>query len=718
MVSSTSRTFCRICHAACPVEVEIEENKVISVRGVKEDPLFKGYTCIKGRQIPAQINSQERLRFHLRKAQDGHFEEIARDEGLDEVAKKLEEIIEQHGPGAVASYTGTGGYQSSCALATAEAWHKGIGSHQLYTSVTIDQPAKTTAPMRTGSWGAGIHNFRDSDIFLAVGNNPMVSSYSPLGGLQGTDPFTKMREAKKRGMKLIVIDPRKTEFASSADIHLQPIPGEDPTLLAGILNVIFENSVYDHDFCDKWVELSTLNSLINSVSRFTPEYVSKRCDVDQGEMIEAALMFANEVKGGAGTGTGPSMAPHSSLTEHLIICLNVVCGRYNREGDLVESGNFLYPDSPRLAQVIPAKDPTPGPSSRFRNLHGYRGQMPCSTLADEILEPGEGQIRALIVSGGNPVVAFPDHELTINALKDLDLLIVLDHRMTATAELADYVFAPRLALERADVPHLMDRWFAAPYTNYTDAVVEANSELIAEWEFFWEVASRMNTPIPLPGGELALDHKPTDDDVIDLVYSNSRMPIDQIRENRGVIHSGEEYVVQPADPDCTSKFNLMPDGIESELDEVFMESTGAELWPGFDPAIHTFRLTSRRLKDVLNSLGTELPQIAARSTTNYAYMNPDDMKDLQINNDDLIDISSPRSTITGVAKTDKTLRRGIVSMAHSWGGVSLTDEKVRDIGTPTSRLTSAREAIDPINGMVVSSAIPVEVQLAKELSSN
>ena len=89
MVSSTSRTFCRICHAACPVEVEIEENKVISVRGVKEDPLFKGYTCIKGRQIPDQINSQERLLFHLRKANDGHFEEIARDEGFDEVAKTL-----------------------------------------------------------------------------------------------------------------------------------------------------------------------------------------------------------------------------------------------------------------------------------------------------------------------------------------------------------------------------------------------------------------------------------------------------------------------------------------------------------------------------------------------------------------------------------------------------------------------------------------------------
>ena len=250
--------------------------------------------------------------------------------------------------------------------------------------------------------------------------------------------------------------------------------------------------------------------------------------------------------------------------------------------------------------------------------------------------------------------------------------------------------------------------------NYTDAVVEAGSELIAEWEFFWEVSRRMNTPISLPGGEMPLEQKPTDDEVIDLVYSDSRMPLDQIRESRGVIHTGKEYVVQPAESDCVTKFNLMPDGIGEELDDVYIESTGAELWPGFDSSVHTFRLTSRRLKDVLNSLGTELPQIAARSTTNYAYMNPQDMGDLKINNEDLIDISSPRSTITGVAKADKTLRRGIVSMAHSWGGTSLTDEKVRDIGTPTSRLTSAREAIDPINGMVVSSAIPVEIKLSEK----
>ena len=713
MAILTKHTFCRICHAACPVEVGIEDNQVISVRGVKEDPLFKGYTCIKGRQIPDQLNANDRLRFHLKRSADGHFEEINRKAALDEISERIEEIIKKYGPGAVASYTGTGGYQSSCALLTAEAWHKGIGSHQLYTSVTIDQPAKTVAPMRTGMWGAGVNNFRDSDVIMSIGNNPMVSSYGAVGSLQGTDPFTKMREAKEAGLKLIVIDPRRTELSTFADVHLQPVPGEDPTLLAGLINIILSKAAHDSDFCDRWVDLEQLESLRESVSKFTPDYVSNRCDIESSELTKAALMFANGNRGSAGTGTGPNMAPHSTLTEHLVICLNVICGRFNREGDIIESGNFLYPESPRVAQVIPAQNPTPGPPSRFRNLHGYRGQMPCSTLADEILEPGEGQIRALIVSGGNPAVAFPDHELTLKALKDLDLLVVIDHRLSATAEVADFVIAPRIALERADVPHLMDRWFPAPYTNYTDAVVEAGPELMAEWEFFWEIASRMETPIKLPGGNVPTDHLPSDEEIIDLAYAKSRMPLEDIRKNRGVIHTGREYIVQKPDSKNQAKFTLMPEGIEKELYEVRNELTGAELWDGFDPKIHTFRLTSRRLKDVLNSLGPELPQIAKRSTTNYAYLNPMDMTELGVKNDDLLNIMSPRSKITGVAQADETLRRGIVSMAHSWGGTSLTDEKVRDIGTPTSRLTSAKEAIDPISGMVVSSAIPVQVTLSQ-----
>jgi anaerobic selenocysteine-containing dehydrogenase len=118
---------------------------------------------------------------------------------------------------------------------------------------------------------------------------------------------------------------------------------------------------------------------------------------------------------------------------------------------------------------------------------------------------------------------------------------------------------------------------------------------------------------------------------------------------------------------------------------------------------------SRRLKHVLNSLGTELPGLARKGTTNPAYMNPHDMFDLGLQSDDLVTISSKHSALTGVVQAAPDVRRGVVSMAHSWGGTSLTDEKVRDIGTPTNRLVSTTDVFDPVTGMAVQSAIPVQV---------
>ena len=177
-------------------------------------------------------------------------------------------------------------------------------------------------------------------------------------------------------------------------------------------------------------------------------------------------------------------------------------------------------------------------------------EMLTNALADEILLPGEGQVRALIVSGGNPVVAWPDQTKTIAAMEALDLLVVIDHRMTATAEYADYVVAPRLELERADVPHIMDRWFPAPYTNYTPAVLDTDDDLLAEWEVFAGIAARRGTPIVLPGGEIPTDGSRVashldDDMVIDLVYGTARLPIDQVRANRGGVHGWWRAIRSP-----------------------------------------------------------------------------------------------------------------------------------------------------------------------------
>ncbi len=705
----TESTFCRVCHASCPMEVDVADNRVLAVRGIIDDPLFEGYTCIKGRQLPAQMADPNRLRAPLRRRPDGTFEQVTSTEALDGIGADLRRIIDTYGPRAVASYTGTGGYQNSVAVPAARAFHQGLGSVSFYTSVTIDQPAKGLAPLRLGGWEAGYNNFSDADVLMAIGYNPMVSSYGPNGGLQGTNPFTVVRRRKAEGMKLIVVDPRRTELAAFADIHLQIRPGEDSTLLAGMIRIVLDEGLHDHEFCERWV--SQLDLLAAAVEGFTVEVVAQRCELDALDVVAATRMFAAGPRGTAGTGTGPNMAAHSSLSEHLTMVLNTICGRVNRAGDRLDNGLLLYPEVPARAQAVAPRSPTTGPPARVRELRGYRGEMPTATLAEEILMPGDGRVRALIVSGGNPAVAWPDQELTLRALGDLELLVVIDHRMTPTAEFADYVIAPTLSLERADVPHLMDRWFRSPYTNYTEAVVERDGDVLNEWEVFWELAARLGSTLPFPGGSPDMTVRPTDDEIIDRAYAGSRMPLDRVRASRREVHEEMKIVVQPADEGASARFTPAPADLMAEL--AAMLAHPATTFDGIDVTAFPFRLISRRLKHVLNSTGTELPSLARKGTTNPAYMHPDDVAGLGLASGDIVEIRSPWAAVLAVVEPADDVKRGAISMAHSWGGSSLTDEKVREIGSPTSRLVSVTAGHDPVTGMVVCSAIPVSVTRAE-----
>lgn len=712
----TVRTFCRVCHAGCAMEVDLENDgrKVVAARGDRSDPLFEGFACIKGRQLPDQHHHPDRLRASLRRSVSGDrtsaFEPVDSSEALDEIASRLAEIVAEHGPRAVASYTGTGAYQNSTSVPVAQAWHAGFDSPSFYTSVTIDQPAHRAAALRLGAWEAGWHNFTDADVSLAVGYNPLVSSYGPAGGLQGTNPFVRLRRAKERGLKLIVIDPRRTELASQADIHLQIRPGRDPWLLAAMIRVILDEALHDADFCAEHVD--GLADLGSAVEAFTPSRAAELCDVPADDIVSAARMFATGERGTAGTGTGPNMAPHSMLTEHLALTLNVICGRVNRPGEALESGAFLGPGDTRRAQVIPPSSPAPGPAHRVGDLNGAPGgEMLTSRLPDEILTPGEGKVRALIVSGGNPVVAFPDQLKTERALEDLELLVVIDHRMTPTAEMADHVIAPRLELERADVPHIMDRRFPDAYTNYTPAVLRTDDDLITEWEVFAGIAARNGWSIDLPGGPIPMVdgqiRSDVDDDaVIDLVYGNARIDLDEVRRDRGTIRSERRIRVVDPDPDASARFAVAPADVVVELDELTHEDARDETSSGERP----FLLVSRRLKHVLNSLGPELNGLARVGTTNEAFMHPDDLTDLGVTDGEVVTITSDRSSIEGVVAAADDVKRGVVSMSHAWGGRSDDARRsVRSSGSPTNRLVSADDGYDPITGMAVQSAIPVTV---------
>jgi anaerobic selenocysteine-containing dehydrogenase len=705
----TKKSFCRICPGFCAVEVDVEDGQVVAVRGDASDPATGGYTCMKGRQVPAQMSARTRLRASRKRGPGGVFEEIPSAQLLDEVAQRLTRLVEQFGPRAVAVYAGTFCHYNAGAIAVARGWLEGIGSPSFYTSLTIDQPAKILALGRIGLWGGGTHSFASSDVALVVGNNPPVSHLAVPSGVPGFNPIKALNEASRRGLKLICIDPRRSELARRAELHLQVRPGEDPTLLAGMLRVILEEGLHDTAFCEEHVE--GIDALSESIADFTPEHVAARTGVPAGQMIEAARLFACGPRGCATSGSGPDMAPHPNASEHLISALNIVCGRFNRVGEEIDNPGVLGAALPRFGQAIPPVLLPPlfslggDPAPRVRGLQRVFEEMPTAALAEEILTPGEGQVRALIVVGGNPVQAWPDQKKTLKALADLDLLVVSDPRLTATAELADYVIAPKLPLERDDLTLFADMFYEKSYAHYAPAVVEPSFDVIDDCEFFLGLARRMGTDLPLPAGLIdpaAPFEKYT---LLEQLTTGSRIPLAAVREKQGG-HSFEDeltVLVDPPMPGLEARLNLAPDGVCGELRAIRSEPT-----PGDDEYAHL--LICRRMREVMNSVGQDFPETRVKCPTNPAYMSPADLEALGLRSGDLVEISSELDTITAVTEATDELQPGVISMAHCWGEVPSLQGDVRSTGSAVSRLIPTDRHFDPITGMPRFTAIPVKLR--------
>ena len=193
----TKRTFCRFCHAACPIEVDVSDSgEVAAIRGDSADPLFGAYTCIKGRHLGEQHHNPDRLRTSLKRQPDGTFTALPTAQALDEIAEKLSALIAKDGPRSFASYCGTATFQNAAAHPVIRAFHKAVESPSFYTSITIDQPAKMVTPLRLGSWAAGAQPWTTADVSLVVGSNMTVSMFGIPGGPTFINPLAALRAQK------------------------------------------------------------------------------------------------------------------------------------------------------------------------------------------------------------------------------------------------------------------------------------------------------------------------------------------------------------------------------------------------------------------------------------------------------------------------------------------------------------------------------------------
>jgi anaerobic selenocysteine-containing dehydrogenase len=227
-------------------------------------------------------------------------------------------------------------------------------------------------------------------------------------------------------MQLVVIDPRRTETAKRAAVHLQLRPGTDAVLLAGLIHIILAEGLLDVDFVA--ANAVGLDALRDGVAGYTPGFVAGVADVPVDRLLTAARIFGSGKRGGVVCSTGPSFSTHSNLSYYLALCLNTLCGRWAREGDKAPNPNVMLPAFQPRAQPYA---PYPVVSDRPMRVHGLMENasgVPTAALADEILLDGDGQIKVLLCLGGNPVLAWPDQEKTEAALRKLELLVVLDYK--------------------------------------------------------------------------------------------------------------------------------------------------------------------------------------------------------------------------------------------------------------------------------------------------
>ncbi len=725
MTGTTHTTICRFCHAYCGIEVDVEDNHVVAVRGDRDHAVSQGFTCEKGRQLPAQHHDAARLRATLRRRSDGGFEEVPSEQAMDEVAARLEAIIAEHGPRSVALYNGTKSW-ANVSFALGLSWLEGIGSPSFYTTVTVDQPAKSMAGALHGYWQGGLHRIEDSDVVLFVGTNPLQSFLVEGVKLPCPNALTYLRQYVQRGLDVIVIDPRRTETAHHAAIHLAVKPGEDPTLLAGMVRLIIAEELYDRAFVAE--NAARLEDLRAAVEPFTLEYVARRTGVAAADVAAAARRFARGPRGAAVAGTGPNMAPHPLATEMLVCALNTLCGRYGRAGDAVNHAGVLGTAyQPREGALPPREFWGYLEQPRVRGLRTLNWEQPSAALCDEILTPGDGQVRALICNGGNPAVAFPDQEKVVRALRSLELLVCLDVRLGPTPQLADYVFGCKLSLEKPDYTRHLEWYFPVPFAQYTPAILEAEGDVIDEWELFWGLAHRMRVPLALGRAPLGppvadprpvdIDVKPTTDELMEVEAADARVPLAEVKRHpSGHVFESARMTIGPRRPEA-ARFDLAPPLFLDDLAAVAGEP--AVDGGGYHPGEHfTHRLASRRLRQVFNSTGVHLPGLNRRGPGNPAYLCPADMVAAGLADGDLVEIVSEHGSVVGVARTDDGLTPGVVSMAHAWGELPGEGDVAAhpETGACTNRLVANDRDFEPLVGQCRQSAIPVNLRPVRRAS--
>jgi len=490
MSVETKVTYCRICEPLCGLVATVEDGTVTRLRPDPDHPLSRGQACPKGIAFVDIQNDPDRVLHPLKRNAQGEFERVSWESAVDDIVARLRRIPRD----SIGGYLGNPPAFSYSHVVWFGAFLQALGTKHSYSagSQDINSRFAASALLYGTVTQLPFPDLPRTDFLLIVGGNPLVSHGSALNAPRIKDQLSGIA---KRGGRVVVVDPRRTETARAYE-HVQVRPDADAWLLLSMLHVIFGEGLADEAAIRE--QTVGVDALRRAAEQYPPEETEAMTGVPADDVRRLARDFATAPSATAYGRTGSCLGRHATLVGALIDVLAIVTGNLDRAGGTLFSRGVIPVEE--VAERVGLATFATG-QSRLGGFADVLGTFPAVLMADEITTPGDGQLRALFVSGGNPIISVPNGPKLAEALPQLDLMVSLDLYVNDTNRYADYILPATTWLEREDFPIAIASAAPTPFIQVAEPVVPPRGEARQEWEVYDEIATRIGVE-PLGVGVL------------------------------------------------------------------------------------------------------------------------------------------------------------------------------------------------------------------------
>ncbi len=732
---------CPLCEAMCGLHVTVADGEVAKIRPNKDDVWSQGFICPKGTQLGALHHDPDRVRTPLVRGDDGELHEASWDEAFRRCAEGLQGLIQEHGIGSVASYIGNPTIHNYSLSRYVAAFAPMSQLPVTYSPGTVDQwPKNVTCLLMFGDmWRFPVPDVDRTNYLMVMGANPHASQGSLLAA---PDLLGRFEKIVKRGGEVIVVDPRRTGTCRSASEWMPIRPAGDAALMLAMCQVLFAEDL---------VDLGAMDGRVNGVDElrafsapYTPERVADATGIAADEIRRLARDLAGAERAAVYGRIGLCNQEFGTLASWLVDVLNILTGNFDREGGAMFGNpvawSLLNLPNPEYANGVEFGRW----KSRVRGAPEILGQIPVSCMAEEILTPGEGQLRGLITIAGNPAVSAPRADQVEEALEALEFLVCIDNAVNETTRHADVILPGLSNMEQAHFDEAIWSWAVRSAVKYTPPLFDAGDRP-EEWEILLTLAAIVQGADPGDIEVKALD---------DLFYGGlvaglAQMPGSPIEgRDAGAIVSASQGVGPARLNDLQLRtgrlgdgFGANPDGLT--LDKLKEHPNGLDFGPMVPRLDEVLRTPSGKVELVHEHITNDLPRLDAwlnrdqpglllvsrrhvRSNNSWLHnvpglvsgrdrctllIHPDDAKQKGIEDGKPTRITSEVGSIVAPAEVSDEMMPGVVCMPHGWGHdrPGVRQSTARDNAGVCNNFIAPGDFIDVPSGNAAVNGIPVEI---------